>query len=179
MSVSEEAIQQFIDRDEIRQLMYRYGHCWDNLDFQGWAEVFADDGVYWEGGGPVFKGHAELVSYAQDTAPRVNGRFHLQMNQYVVVDGDTAKAHSYMMVVEGLTPIRSGTYDDELVRTDKGWRFAKRVVSCLYPNGLPIAGNDMAAWMFSPEVGGGWQHRSKWRALQYNLPASHPLFQQG
>src|SRR5439155_19896205 len=65
------------DRDEIRQLMYRYGHTWDNLDAQGWADVFTEDGIYWEGGGPVIKGRYELIAYAQDTAPRFSGRFHI------------------------------------------------------------------------------------------------------
>ena len=32
----------------------------------------------------------------------VQGRFHLQMNQYVQVEGDTAKAHSYALIVEEL-----------------------------------------------------------------------------
>lgn len=162
------------DRDEIRQLMYRYGHTWDNWDFEGWAGVFTDDGIYWEGGGPVFKGHRELVAYAQDTAPRFSGRFHIVTNQLIDVEGDSAKAHSYFLIVEGLSPVLSGTYDDRLVRTANGWRFAKRTVTCLFPSELPIEGNDMAAWVFdSPTVGGGWQHRSKWRALQYGLPSLH------
>ncbi len=169
-SAKEDAIQRLIDREEIRQLMYRYGHTWDNLDFEGWANVFTEDGTYWEGGGPVLKGREALLSYAQDTGPRFNGRFHIVANQYVVVDGDTAKAHSYFLIVEGLMPCLSGTYDDDVVRRPEGWRFAQRVVTCLYPAGFPIAGNDMAAWLFSPEVGGGWQHRSKWRGNQYNLP---------
>lgn len=169
--ISEDELRKLVDRDEIRQLMYKYAHCWDNLDFQGWVDCFREEvGVYWEGGGPVLTGHGELLAYAQETAPRVQGRFHLQLNQYVQVDGDTAKAHSYCLIIEGLKAVRSGTYDDDLVRTDKGWQFAKRTVTCLYPAILPIAGNDMAAWLFSPEAGGGWQHRSKWRQKQYNLP---------
>lgn len=175
-SVSDDELRQLLDRDQIRQLAYKYAHCWDNLDFHGWASCFAPDGVYWEGGGPVFKGYDELRSYAEDTAPRVQGRFHLQMNQYVEVEGDTAKAHTYALIVEELTPVRSGTYDDRLVRTEDGWKFTKRTVTCLYPSFLPIEGNDMAAWLFSPEVKGGWQHRSKWRQQQYNLP---PAFFQG
>ena len=168
--VSDEELRKLIDRDEVRQLMYKYAHCWDNLDFQGWVDCFGKDGVYWEGGGPVLTGQEELLAYAQETAPRVQGRFHLQLNQYVQVDGDTAKAHSYCLIIEGLKAVRSGTYDDELVRTNKRWQFARRTVTCLYPAILPIAGTDMAAWFFSPEVGGGWQHRSKWRQKQYNLP---------
>jgi ketosteroid isomerase-like protein len=157
------------DRDEIRQLMYRYGHTWDNQDAHGWVNVFTEDGVYWEGGGPVFKGHEELYWYARDTQPRFSGRFHIVTNQLIDVEGDTAKAHSYFLIVEGLAPCLSGTYDDKIVRTANGWRFAERIVTCLYPGGFPIAGNDMASWVFSSEVGGGWQHRSMWRAKQYSL----------
>jgi ketosteroid isomerase-like protein len=169
-SAKQDEIRQLLDREEIRQLMYKYGHKWDNLDFEGWADVFTEDGTYWEGGGPVIKGREALISYAEDTGPRFSGRFHIVANQYVDVDGDTAKAHSYFLIVEGLNPCLSGTYDDEVVRTRDGWRFAKRVVTCLFPAGFPIAGNDMAAWMFSPSAGGGWQHRSQWRANQYHLP---------
>ena len=169
--ISDDELRKLVDRDEIRQLMYKYAHCWDNLDFQGWVDCFREEeGVYWEGGGPVLTGYEELLAYAQETAPRVQGRFHLQLNQYVQVGGDVAKAHSYCLIIEGLKAVRSGTYDDDLVRTDKGWQFAKRTVTCLYPAILPIAGKDMAAWLFSSEAGGGWQHRSKWRQKQYNLP---------
>ena len=62
------------------------------------------------------------------------------------------------------------------MRTDTGWKFLTRTVTCLYPSILPIAGRDMAAWLFSEECKGGWQHRSKWRQKQYNLP---PAFFEG
>jgi uncharacterized protein (TIGR02246 family) len=168
-SVKEDEIRDLMDREEIRQLMYRYGHTWDNFDTQGWAGVFTDDGIYWEGGGPIITGREALVSYAQDTAPRFSGRFHIVANQLVEVEGDKAKAHSYFLIVEGLTPCLSGTYDDDVVRTPGGWRFAKRVVTVLHPAGFPIAGNDLAAWIFSPGFGGGWQHRSQWRTTQYSV----------
>lgn len=171
-SVSDEELRRVVDRDEIRQLMYKYAHCWDNLDFHGWASCFTPDGEYYEGGGQYPIGYDELRSYAEETSPRVQGRFHLQMNQYVEVNGDTANAHSYLFIVEKLTPVRSGTYDDRVVRTDEGWKFSKRTVTCLYPSYLPIESKELASWLFSPEVGGGWQHRSKWRAQQYNLPSA-------
>ena len=106
-SVSDEELRQLLDRDQIRQLAYKYAHCWDNLDFHGWASCFAPDGVYWEGGGPVFKGYDELRSYAEDTAPRVQGRFHLQMNQYVEVDGDTATGRCRACVLCNSVNVRS------------------------------------------------------------------------
>src|SRR5271155_1929261 len=84
-SVSDDEIREVLDRDDIRQLMYKYAHCWDNLDFRGWATCFTPDGVYYDGGGPVLTGYDELLSYCEETSPRVQGRYHLQMNQYVQV----------------------------------------------------------------------------------------------
>lgn len=170
----EDDVRELKDREEIRQLMYRYAHTWDNLDAHGWVDVFTEDGTYWEGGGPIPQGHDELLTYARHTQPRAQGRFHIVANQYIQLDGDRAKAHSYFLIVEGLNPYYSGTYDDDVVRTSKGWRFQKRVVTVLYPEGFPIAGGDMAAWIFNnPEVGGGFQHASKWLARQYNVSSSN------
>lgn len=158
------------DSFEIQQLMYRYGHTWDNLDYEGWANVFTEDGVYWEGGGPIVRGRQDLINYASITSPRYSGRFHIVANQLIDVEGDNAKAHSYFTIIDGLTPVLNGSYDDRVVRTPDGWRFAKRTVTCLAPEGFPIESDDMASWIFSPSVGGGWQHRFQWRAAQYISP---------
>ena len=55
--------------------MYKYAHCWDNLDFQGWVDCFREEeGVYWEGGGPVLTGYEELLAYAGRKRLRVCSR---------------------------------------------------------------------------------------------------------
>ena len=44
--VSDRELRELLDRDQIRQLMYKYAHCWDNLDHQGWVDCFlAGEGV--------------------------------------------------------------------------------------------------------------------------------------
>lgn len=89
-------------------------------------------------------GHKELYSYRQDTSPPFAGRFHVVSNQLIAVNGDTTRAHSYFLSVEGLNACLSGTYDD-VVHTKDGWRFQKGVVTYLFPGGFPIAGNE-APW---------------------------------
>lgn len=57
------------------------------------------------------------------------------MTNYVVsVDGDEAAARTYIdawiMSVDGASGINAlGIYDDELVRTDDGWRIARRTLT--------------------------------------------------
>ena len=51
-------------------------------------------------------------------------------NQAVHVNGDRAAARTYVdmiMVVDGKSGVNAiGYYDDEIVRTDEGWRIARR-----------------------------------------------------
>ena len=51
-------------------------------------------------------------------------------NQAITVDGDKASARTYVdmvMVGEGTSGVNAiGYYDDEIVRTDDGWRIARR-----------------------------------------------------
>jgi hypothetical protein len=60
--------------------------------------------------------------------------YHRLTNFVVDVDGDTATARTYVHAVLMLTPDDGanwvdavGHYDDELVRTDEGWRIRRRV----------------------------------------------------
>jgi hypothetical protein len=147
------------DQLEIMQLMYRYGHTWDNLDAEGWAGVFTDDGYYYTGGGQDVIGREALTSYAKEFGPRYSGRFHMVTNPLIAVEGDAAKAHAYFLILEGLVPVLTGTYDDEMVRTPQGWRFAKRAVTILGPGGYPPASHEMAAGLLSPRL--GLQHRGQ------------------
>ncbi len=46
----------------------------------------------------------------------------------IALDGPAATARSYFSVVSNKGPDHSGTYDDRLVETADGWRFAHRRV---------------------------------------------------
>jgi 3-phenylpropionate/cinnamic acid dioxygenase small subunit len=110
------------DRDEILQLLYRYNHAIDSGDARGWANTFTEDGVF-DVGGQVMSGRDELVKFASD----VHGLRHMVVNPLVDVAGDAATVRAYFVVFQGTAPLVVGTYEDEVVRTPEGWRFAKRV----------------------------------------------------
>jgi uncharacterized protein (TIGR02246 family) len=110
------------DRDEILQLLYRYNHAFDGGDAEGWADLFTKDGSL-DGAGQVMTGRESLVAFAAS----VSGLRHVVTNPLVDVTGDTASVRAYLQVFHGSTLMMMGTYQDQVVRTPDGWRFAKRV----------------------------------------------------
>jgi hypothetical protein len=110
------------DRDEILQLLYRYNHAIDGDDAEGWADTFTEDGSL-DAAGQLIAGREGLVEFASS----VVGLRHLVANPVVEISGDTAAVRAYLLVFMGTAPAMIGTYEDDLVRTPAGWRFAKRV----------------------------------------------------
>ena len=110
------------DRDEILQLMYRYNHAIDSGDAPGWAATFTADGVF-DVAGQLRSGRDELIAFAAS----VHGLRHTVANPVIDVTGDAATARAYFVVFQGTGLAAIGTYQDEVVRTPDGWRFAKRV----------------------------------------------------
>jgi hypothetical protein len=110
------------DRDEILQLMYLYNHTIDGGEAEQWAGTFTPDGVL-DAAGTLMSGHDELVAFAKS----VSGLRHVVTNPVVQVEGDSASGRAYIVVYHGTSTMVVGTYKDELVRGEGGWRFAKRV----------------------------------------------------
>lgn len=117
------------DRDAIRDLLARYTYNGDRGRLDEMAACFAEDGVLEYPGhapqGPVAI-KASLSSGTRD--PRLSFVRHHITNPLIAVDGDSANARSYFTVHSNFGPDHSGTYDDRLVRTAEGWRFAHRRV---------------------------------------------------
>ena len=110
------------DRDEILQLLDRYNHAVDRGDAEGWADTFAEGGVF-DAMGQVLTGRDALVGFASS----VKGVRHVVVNPLVDVHGDGAHVRAYLMLYAGGAIAMMGVYEDDLVRTPDGWRFAKRV----------------------------------------------------
>jgi hypothetical protein len=138
---------------EILQLVYRERHIWDNVDPQGWVNVFTHDGYFYDGSGQDIIGREALFSYAQETCVRYSGRYHMLEDPVIAVNGDTAEMHAYFLTLEGLAPVVIGSFDDKLVRTTVGWRIARRVCTVFEPPGYPRAGHALAAGLLSPRLG--------------------------
>ena len=118
------------DRDEIRQLLYRYARGVDRSDVDLLRSVYAPAGTDHHG---LFDGpgrdYADRLVAAEADAARV-GNHHLT-NMLIEVEGDTARAETYFLAVHpheddgterlGVT---SGRYLDSLVR----WTILRREV---------------------------------------------------
>jgi hypothetical protein len=143
------------DRAAIVDLLGRYVLAMDFFDADGYAAVFAEDGVLdWAGG--LVEGREAIYEFmasrtydftrgaAEVTTP--DGRNwpstvrHLITNQVITVDGDTARALSYWIQFNNNADRRQvewmlfGSWDDELVKIDGEWLFK---VHKIYNEGNP------------------------------------------
>jgi hypothetical protein len=134
------------DRAEIIQVINLYGlaldaHAWDLLD-----EVFTED-VHAEFGpaGAVWTTLAKVKFAFKDFHERLDNHMHTMMGHVVHVDGDQAYAFTYgdWLLVRhaakgGSDWVGRGWYDDEFVRTDRGWRICRRICRLVSSTGNPL-----------------------------------------
>jgi len=119
------------DRDEILDLLASYGTLLDRERFDEWLDLFVPDGEYLVFG-RTFAGHDGLRTINAH-AP---GGLHLGGYPLIDVDGDRATtAQSFLFVDQKTHEQRIGWYDDDLVRVDGRWRFARRRCTFLTADG--------------------------------------------
>ena len=118
-------------RQDIADVLIRYSTGIDRRDWELFRTCFTDDfhGDYGDLG--TFDGVDAITDYMRDTHVDLGHTMHQLSNIAVTVDGDTATAQAYIdaivMLADGASGINAlGFYDDELVRTDAGWRFSRR-----------------------------------------------------
>lgn len=126
------------DYIEIQQLYAAYGHRMDSGDADGWAALYTEDGAWEKLDGPGGRadfgvyGRADLAAFArEDFAGRGSGAGRHWMGN-VLLDGEAPKisGRTYgflIQMVEG--EIRwqvHANFEDDLVKTDEGWLFARR-----------------------------------------------------
>ena len=73
----------------------------------------------------------EIASWMEEAHRECGYTLHRITNQVVEPDGDGARARCYVdavvMFADNQSGVRAvGFYDDELVRTDEGWRISRR-----------------------------------------------------
>jgi len=126
------------DLARIRQLFVDYKIVLDKQDFAAYAALFAADGEF-VAGEQVAKGRAAIQALVEGMPGSLLGAgpgndFHVVVNPLIELDPadpDRARAEvTWLYVVRGEndTPqlAKLGHYDDELVREDGQWRFARR-----------------------------------------------------
>lgn len=127
-------LQELSDRVEIQDLIARYAHAIDDRDWDALDRVFLPDAVidYRDAGGPVGN-LAETKAFLAKAMPNFPAYQHMSSTTRLDLDGDRATARTILfnpMVMEHEGAKRvffiGLWYCDDLVRTDAGWRIAKR-----------------------------------------------------
>ncbi len=127
------------DRQELADLVARYGPAVDDRDAAVIEELFAEDSTFDTVAG-VIKGRDRVVAYYLERLSMFGASFHYPHSQTVEFDGDdrarglvTAHAEMASGAEAFWVALR---YHDEYVREDGRWRFAVRRVEQLYA--LPL-----------------------------------------
>lgn len=119
------------DRQDIRDVLIRYATGIDRRDWPLFRTVFTDDCELDYGEIGHWRGVDAVVEFMVAAHEMAGHTLHRITNQAVSVDGDAATAQAYVdaliMSQDNTSGVNAaGFYDDELVRTDTGWRIRRR-----------------------------------------------------
>lgn len=118
------------ERLAIHELVALHGHLMDDGKLDRLSELFTDGVVYDLSplGGSVLHGVAAIREAAEQLGGR-NPVAHLVTNTMVAIESGQVTARSKFLGVQRDGLVGSGTYDDVLHRTPRGWRISSRRVS--------------------------------------------------
>ena len=119
------------DRQDIADLLVRYATGIDRRDWALFRTVFTDDCALDYGEIGAWKGVDAVAEFMQQAHALAGHTMHRLSNQAITVDGDKAAARTYIdgliMFGDNESGVNAiGFYDDEIVRTEDGWRIARR-----------------------------------------------------
>jgi hypothetical protein len=118
-------------------------YCWalDERRFEGLRDVFTNDAVADFGAG-TDQGIEAIIERVSTVLGQLDTSHHMISNHQVRLDGDLATCRCYLQaqhvrrgVDGGRNFIVAGRYDDEFVRTGKGWRIAQRRLTTTWTDG--------------------------------------------
>jgi uncharacterized protein (TIGR02246 family) len=121
------------DHEAIARVVARYCHLLDDGRWDEFADLWAEDAEFVLGG-ETTRGRDAIRSSIEATQPPERRGRHLAVNVEIEVDGDRATGLVDFMFWardrEGAAKLMFlGRYDDQLVRTDGVWRFARREIA--------------------------------------------------
>lgn len=127
------------------QLCIAYARSIDFRDYDNFVELFADDAVL-DVGNPLH-GQAAILESIRRRPDELRSR-HVMTNLFVeVLNRDQARGMAYLSLYRHIgeesllqepvafsAPAAVGHYEDRYVRTDAGWRFARRRLFLAFRN---------------------------------------------
>ncbi len=139
-----EQLQWLVDREAIRNLVYQFGVSIDDQDKEGFAATFTEDGVLEAGWGGRIEGRGAIATMTG--MPSSWRTQHLFGNILIDVSGDRATARAYMVATHVFDTVditqharAGGWYEQELVRTADGWRFAHVKLIIVWAGARPMS----------------------------------------
>ena len=138
-------IERMMIQDACAALSIAYARHVDFAEYDECAELFADDG-YLNAGGPL-EGREKIRKGMHRRSAKLRSR-HVLTNIHIdVLDADHARGISYLTLfrhigeeslqsdpVEFDAPAAVGHYADDFVRTEEGWKIARRVLELAFRN---------------------------------------------
>ena len=134
-------LEQLSDRRDIEDVLVRYAM---SLDARDWATL---ETVFLPGAAATL-GHREcanrdeIIATCRAALSGLTHSQHIVTNFTINVDGDTATSrcylhaqHNYLEATGDPNFVVAGTYEDELVRTEAGWRIAHRRLKVAWVEG--------------------------------------------
>lgn len=134
-------------RQDVAELLVRYATGIDRRDWELLRSCFTEDCDVDYGKIGVWHSAEEITAWMRETHAPCGHTMHRISNAAVTANGDGVSARSYVDALIMLPDGRSGTraagfYEDDLVRTDDGWKIARRrftmVLLQLVPDGTLI-----------------------------------------
>jgi 3-phenylpropionate/cinnamic acid dioxygenase small subunit len=118
-------------RQDVAEVLVRYATGIDRRDWSLFRTCFTDDCEADYGDIGVWHGVDAIADWMEQLHAGCGHTLHRITNQVVRPNGDGVAARSYVdAIVMGPDNVRGtravGYYDDELVRTDDGWKIARR-----------------------------------------------------
>ncbi len=125
----EAKLREMIDRDEIWQVLIRYGRGLDRLDVEMARSCYFDDAT--EDHGHFVGNPDDFIQWANNVSLRYVTTQHAVFNHYCELDGDDAYAETYFQFTGTAEKephlLSTGRYIDHFQRRNNEWRIANRV----------------------------------------------------
>jgi hypothetical protein len=129
----ERRLQELLDKEEIRQVMYAYARGTDRCQPELIADAYHEDA--WDDHGSFSGGPGVVVDTIIGNSSLSTGSMHHLGNILIELLGDIAHVETYFVACQvqerdarTYTRLRAGRYLDRFERRDDRWRIARRRV---------------------------------------------------